>query len=294
MEPLFWPRVDPIPIRNLRRRLQYGQVFWREVGQPQGLQTVIFLHGSWHDGDQWGTVLALMGAHHHCLAPDLIGFGESEHPQDASTYSIAMQVDVLAELLASLRLSSVILVGHSLGAWVAASYALRYPEQVQGLCILEPEGLVYEPQRWRRERWLVSLLGGLWLTITKPFARKRGSGRAPTWFHNLYLRQRLKRNPAACRLLFQRRRNALEPEILGPQLASLSMPVMAIQGDSAGEASYRLTKTLTTLAPEARVTVLSGYEELPSYEAEAIADVLTHWVSELPVQKPDFSKKPGF
>ena len=282
MEPLFWRSTGQMPVRNLRRQLQHGQLFWREVGRPG--QTVIFLHGSWQDGDQWSDVISLLGQRHHCLAPDLVGFGESERLQDKSAYSIAMQVNVLAELLDSLRLEAVVLVGHSLGAWVAARYALQYPERVKGLCLLEPEGFTYEPKRWRRERWLVSPLAGLWLALTKPFARKSVPAGSPpqqlTWLQNYRFRQMLRRHPAACKLLFQRRRSAMESETIGNQLAVLSLPIVVLQGEKADKAAGRqLIQLLAMAAPEAVVKVLPGSEELPSHEAKAVVDFLKYWLT---------------
>ncbi|MGD1950719.1 MAG: alpha/beta fold hydrolase [Leptolyngbyaceae cyanobacterium] len=275
MEPLFWPNAGQLPVRNLRRQLEHGQLFWREIGRGQ---TVIFLHGSWCDGDQWSDVLTQLGQRYHCLAPDLIGFGESVRLRKKAAYSIAMQVATLAELLESLRLNSVVLVGHSLGAWVAAGYALKFPEHVKGLCVLEPDGLVYQPQRWRQERWLVSPLGGLWLSITKPFARKSEPGQASTWSKNYRRRQLLRRHSAACRLLFQRRRNVLKSEITS-SLAGLSMPIVALQGEQAGEICQQLTRLFTVAAPSAVVKTLPGDDELPSYQAKAVTDFLEHWLS---------------
>ncbi len=275
MEPLFWPSSGQMPIRTLRRQLQHGQLFWREVGRGQ---TVVLLHGSWSDGDQWSQLLPLLGQKYHCIAPDLIGFGESERLHKKSAYSIAMQVNALAELISSLRLDAVVLVGHSLGAWVAARYTLEHPDQVKGLCVLEPEGLVYAPKRWRRERWLASPWAGLWLAITKPFARKPEPGRNLVWLQNYRLRQLLKRHPAACRLLFQRRRRALEAEIVDSQLGSLSMPMVLIQGEGAGENSRQLTQTFATAAPGAIAKILPGNDELLSYEAKAVAEFLGNWI----------------
>ncbi|MEM9806559.1 MAG: alpha/beta hydrolase [Cyanobacteria bacterium P01_D01_bin.56] len=278
MEPLFWPKSGRIPVRNLRRQLKHTQLFWREVGRGK---TVVLLHGPWQDGDQWSELLPILGSHYHCLAPDLIGFGESERLADKSAYSIAMQVNTLKELLESLRLTSVVLVGHSLGAWVAARYALQYPEQVQGLCVLEPEGIVNEPKRWQQERWLASPLGGLWLTVTRLFARKSVPKQRTAWLQKHHLRQMLKRHSAACRLLFQRRRNAIEPELVGSQLGALSIPIVALQGDRATAVSQRLTQTFAMAAPNAMVKVLPGDEDLPSHEAAAIATFLQEWLTTL-------------
>ncbi|MBT9316694.1 alpha/beta fold hydrolase [Leptothoe spongobia] len=275
MEPLFWPKTS-LPVRNLRRQFKHGQLFWREVGRGP---VVVLLHGSWHDSDQWTKILSPLGQQYHCLVPDLIGFGESQRLKDQSAYSIRMQVNTLTELFDALRLESVVLVGHSLGAWIAARYALRYPERVKGLCVLEPEGLSYEPKRWLRARWLVSPLGGLWLSLIKPFARKPIPGRSPSWLENYHLRQLLRRHPAACRLLFQRQRKDLEPEIVGTQLAGLSMPMVVLQGEGAGETSRQLTQTFAVAAPSAMVKVLPGNDELPSYEVTAIANFLDSWLS---------------
>ncbi len=279
MEPLFWPNSGQVPIRNLRRQLKYGQLFWREVGRGQ---TVVFLHGSWTDGDQWNDMLSTLGQKYHCLAPDLLGFGESERLQDKSAYSIAMQVSTLAELLSSLRLDSVVLVGHSLGAWVAARYALQYPQQVQGLCVLEPEGMIHDPKRWWRLRWLVSPLAGLWLAITKLFVRPsksvpgKVSSQRRAWLQDYHLRQLLRRHPAACRLLFQRRRNVLESEIVGNQLATLTIPMIALQ--ASGETSRQLTQTFTMAAPDAMVKILPDTDDSLRHQAQAITEVLEHWL----------------
>ena len=43
--------------------------------------------------------------------------------------------------LQAVKLEKVYLVGHSLGGWIAASYALKYPEKIDGLVLLAPEGV---------------------------------------------------------------------------------------------------------------------------------------------------------
>ena len=189
---------------------------------------------------------------------------------------------MLAELVTSLRLESVVLVGHSLGAWVACSYALHYPEQVDGLCIIEPEGLVYSPKRWRQERWWVSPLGGLWLAITKLFARKSTPEKPSTWLQNYHVRQRLKQHPAACQLLFQRRRPQLEAELVGSRLATLSMPIVALdseRGDNQKQTCRELTQTFTTATPKAMVKQMPSCDEHLS--DDEIAMFLTHWLPTL-------------
>jgi len=128
--------------RNSRRKLSQGLLFWREAGEGT---PVVLLHGAWDDSSQWLSVMETLSQSFHCFAPDLLGFGESDRPQ--IHHSIDLQVECIAEFLQALRLEKVYLVGHSLGGWIAASYALQYAEQVEGLVLLAPEGVEVEGQK---------------------------------------------------------------------------------------------------------------------------------------------------
>ena len=98
---------------------------------------VVLLHGwraSWHVW-QW-TIPPLVKANFRVYAPDLIGHGDSAKPPLAY---VAEDYDAYLEaLLAHLRISSAILVGHSLGGHIALRYAVIHPSQVNRLVLLDP------------------------------------------------------------------------------------------------------------------------------------------------------------
>ncbi|GBU10000.1 reactive intermediate detoxifying aminoacrylate hydrolase [Gammaproteobacteria bacterium] len=100
------------------------------------LPTLILLHGIGSSSASWiGQLSGLTD--YKILAWDAPGYGLSsqvteEHP-DASNYA-----DILRDLLNTLNINKSILIGHSLGALMAANFAARYPECVSGLLLLSP------------------------------------------------------------------------------------------------------------------------------------------------------------
>ena len=77
------------------------------------------------------------------IAIDLLGFGESPAPDDA-TYTIAEHEAALARTIDSLRLREpFVLVGHSMGSLIAARYAATHPRRLRKLVLVSPP--VYLP-----------------------------------------------------------------------------------------------------------------------------------------------------
>lgn len=239
-----------LPIRNSRIRLAQGLTFWLEVGQGT---PIVFLHGSWQDSSQWLPVIEQLSHDFHCLAPDLMGFGESETPD--VHYSIAFEAECLAEFLTTLKLQRVYLVAHSLGGWVAASYALKHLEQVAGLVLIAPEGLQLRENRdrWSKERFLLAPLTSwilkLLLPISKLFKQRRMQ-------QLLQERQELRRSLIACKLLFYRRRSEIRAESLNDRLQWLKVPLMILQGDQESAIAASLNHEYVRLAPQAEMEII--------------------------------------
>lgn len=265
-----------LPLRNARIRLSQGQIFWREVGQ--GI-AIVFLHGSWDDSDQWVPVIERLSKEYHCLAPDLLGFGESEQPN--VHYAVDLEVECLAEHLDALRLQRVYLVGHSLGGWVAASYALKYLDQVEGVVLLAPEGVQAEGLggRWWKARLLKLTVVG-WVLRSLHALRKALKRRNPERL--LQRRRQLLDFPVACKLLFQRRRAELRSEQLQEQLKWLKVPVLVLQGEQDTAIAKRLNQTYAQLAPEAALQQLpSTSSNLLETQPDAVAQAIRAFVGKM-------------
>ncbi|MCT7984356.1 alpha/beta hydrolase [Laspinema sp. A4] len=268
-----------LPLRNSRIKLSQGQLFWREVGQ-EGL-TLVFLHGSWSDSAQWVSVIERLRANYHCFALDLLGFGESEQPN--IHYSIALQVECLHEFLETVNPGPVYLVGDSLGAWVAASYALKYPEVVPGLVLLTPEGVQVEglKNRWFRTRlWIQALpLIRKLQSVLFPLARIL---RLHQVMHQALLNaDRLQKFGVACQILFQRRQSEIEGELLQDRLSWLKIPALILIGDRDTPTAVALAETYHRAIADADLRrIPEGHsnlpEELPDLVAQQIRDFISN------------------
>lgn len=101
---------------------------------------VILTHGlaaSLHDWDDLLPELAASGYAGYAL--DLLGHGESEKPSSHHEYTVESVFQHFKSWVDSLRLNEpMILVGHSLGGSLCLLYALRYPERVRALVLVNP------------------------------------------------------------------------------------------------------------------------------------------------------------
>jgi len=105
------------------------------VGSP-----VILTHGlaaSLHDWDDLLPELADSGYSGYAL--DLLGHGDSYKPAHPQEYTFESVFNHFSTWLDSLPLAeSLILIGHSLGGGLSLQYALRYPERVRALVLINP------------------------------------------------------------------------------------------------------------------------------------------------------------
>jgi len=107
---------------------------YREAGDP-GAPTVLFLHGNPTSSYIWRNVIPLVAPVAHCIAPDLIGFGQSGKPDIA--YRFADHVRYFDAFLAEAGISSAYVVAQDWGTALAFHLAARKPEFVRGLAFME-------------------------------------------------------------------------------------------------------------------------------------------------------------
>jgi pimeloyl-ACP methyl ester carboxylesterase len=94
--------------------------------------TIVFLHGTRLTGSQWATQVAALSDAYHCLAVDLPGHGH----QQGVPFTLEGAAERVADLIKrEAHGGRAIVVGLSLGGYVAMALAARWPERVAGLAI---------------------------------------------------------------------------------------------------------------------------------------------------------------
>jgi len=107
------------------------KLFCRKFGSGQ---PIIILHGLFGLSDNWVSIGKLLSENYQVIIPDLRNHGQSPH---SSIFNYdAMAGDIL-ELMDDLELSSVIIMGHSMGGKVAIQFALHYPERTGKLIVVD-------------------------------------------------------------------------------------------------------------------------------------------------------------
>ncbi|TCC97962.1 haloalkane dehalogenase [Pedobacter frigidisoli] len=97
--------------------------------------TILFLHGNPTSSYLWRNIIPYMLPHYRCIAPDLIGFGESDKPQ--IRYKFEDHANYLEQFIKSLHLENLILVLHDWGSALGFDWARRHESQVRGLVFME-------------------------------------------------------------------------------------------------------------------------------------------------------------
>jgi pimeloyl-ACP methyl ester carboxylesterase len=99
---------------------------------------VVLLHGLGGNSTNWAFNTPALAQKFRVVVPDQVGFGQSDKP--LINYRVGTYVDFLDKFLAELKVERATLVGNSMGGWVAAAYALKYPAKVEKLVLVDAAG----------------------------------------------------------------------------------------------------------------------------------------------------------
>jgi len=106
---------------------------------------VLLIHGSGPGVSAWANwrlVIPELSKRFRVVAPDMVGFGFTERPQNIR-YEMATWLGQLIGLLDALEIEKVDLVGNSFGGALALAAAIRYPQRVRRLVLMGSAGVSF-------------------------------------------------------------------------------------------------------------------------------------------------------
>jgi pimeloyl-ACP methyl ester carboxylesterase len=106
--------------------------------EGSGDQTILLIHGLGSYLPAWKKNIAGLKERYRCIAVDLPGYGKSSKKPHSGM--MEFYADVLAELIDRLELTNVTVAGHSMGGQIGITMAVKYPEKVMKLVLVDPAG----------------------------------------------------------------------------------------------------------------------------------------------------------
>jgi pimeloyl-ACP methyl ester carboxylesterase len=225
------------------------------VRGPSSAPELFLLHGLSDSIAGWGRVLGPLSRTHRVHIVDLPGHGLSAPPKD---FRLATLLEPLARYAAGLR--EPVLVGHSLGGWLAARLALAPGSRARGLVLVNPGGALLPEGEWAAFRELLERAD------TRAYL-ERAFHRAP-----LALRlfpaevARVLSSPATRSFLAA---VAKEDFLRDAELASLKMPVRIVWGERDRLLPAGTLPFFRAHLPQAEIVLLRHAGHLPHLEAPA-------------------------
>ncbi|KAI0229102.1 1-acylglycerol-3-phosphate O-acyltransferase ABHD5 [Lamellibrachia satsuma] len=172
-----WHLIDSkfVSISNGSKQIRTIVLNTKSIKMP-----LVLIHGMGSGVGLWSLNLHSLSLHRPVYAFDLLGFAGSSRPEFSSDSMLAEMelVESVEEWRQEMKLDKFILLGHSLGGFLSMSYAIRYPNRIAHLILVDPWGFPERPLDAERRTPLpawVKMLATV-LQVFNPLAVLRAAG----------------------------------------------------------------------------------------------------------------------
>lgn len=118
--------------------------------------TIVLLHGFLENQTMWNAFVPEFAKKHRVITIDLLGHGQTESL--GYVHSMEDQADMVHSVLHDLKIRKAVLVGHSMGGYVALAFAELYPDAMKGLVLLNSTSRADSDERKiNRDRAIVAV-----------------------------------------------------------------------------------------------------------------------------------------
>lgn len=123
-------------IKTKQARIGNFNLHWLEAGDAP--TTLVLLHGIGSNAQSWEAQISVFASHYRVIAWNAPGYALSDALPKAMAANPTSYANALKILLDHAGVKQVVMVGHSLGALVAARFALLYPAALEKLILSAP------------------------------------------------------------------------------------------------------------------------------------------------------------
>src|SRR5262245_29811174 len=259
----------------MRVRANGVEIAYEDAGA--GARPLVLVHGFSGFRQDFATQQAALARVGRVLAPDLRGHGESSKPGDAAAYTLALLAEDLLAFLDALGVERCDLLGHSMGGMLALRAALRAPERIASLVLMDtapgPLGfvdraLLETAARVGREAGMAALAQVLRARAEDAPGRGAPDRRVEEeWGEERFWAWRSSRLAAMDPVAYEAFGRALvEQEDLSGRLPEIACPAAVLVGEL--DHDFRApSEALARGIPGARLTVLPHAGHQPQHEA---------------------------
>jgi pimeloyl-ACP methyl ester carboxylesterase len=237
---------------------------------------LVFLHGFPLERSVWHKQMEALRSSYRIIAPDLSGLGESEAtagPVSMDTYA----ADVRA-VLTKLTTAKAVLIGHSMGGYVALAFARRFPQLLRGLVLVSTRAGPDSADAAAGRRAMAEKVKADGVHVAVEAV-------APKMLAARNLDPRMAGEVRA--LMASAKPAGVIAALLGmaerpdarPHLAALAMPVLVVTGADDTLIPPAESEAITQAIPGAQLNVIPHAGHLVAFEQpDAFNRILTEWL----------------
>lgn len=255
------------------------EIGYDDVGAANGVP-VLFIHAFPLNRTMWAPQVSAMVERCRCVAADLRGFGESVRQPP---YEMAQYADDLAGLLDLLQLPKVVVVGCSMGGYVAFEFWRRYRDRVRAMVLVDTRASADTEEAKQRRRQQIELVRAEGSTaianaqIASMVGKTTREKQPDTYdaVHRLIAQAPVDGVAGALEAMMKR------PDST-PDLALIDVPTLVVVGDEDAITPVKEARAMHEQIPGSLLQIIANAGHLSSLERPAAFNhVLTEFVSAL-------------